>query len=95
MSKKLDLLHVITVSMLENLKPGIYISDPIAKPKYCKEGKPVFCPFCSYPKNHFYVKKDEFYDHLKSKGHLKQFVDHHCPNLKRTDFEKILIVNFK
>ena len=33
--------------------------------------------------------KKEFYDHLKSKGHLKQFIKHHFPILGQKDFERI------
>ena len=34
MSKKSELLHIITVNLLEDLKPEIYTTDPIPKPKF-------------------------------------------------------------
>ena len=36
MYKKAELLHMITVTLLENLKPGIYTEDPIPKPKFAR-----------------------------------------------------------
>ena len=86
MSKKSELLHIITINLLEDLKPGIYTTDPIPKPKFSKEGDMVFCPHCSYPKSHFYVGKMELYDHLKSESHLKQFTKHHFPILDKENF---------
>ena len=52
----------------------------------------VFCPYCSYPKSHFYVGKKELYNHFKSEGHLKQFTKHHFPILSKQNFEKIQII---
>ena len=43
----------------------------------------VFCPYCSYPKSHFYVGKKELFDHLKGESHLKQFTKHHFPILDK------------
>ena len=92
MSKQSELLHIITVNLLEDLKPEIYTTDPIPKPKFSMEGDTVFCPYCSYPKSHFYVRKKELYDHFKSGGHLKQFTKHHFPILGKQNFEKIQFI---
>ena len=92
MSKKSELLHTITINFLEDLKPEIYTTDPIPKPKFSKEGDMVFCPYCSYPKNHFYVGKKELYGHLKSESHLKRFTKHHLPILRQKEFEKIQFI---
>lgn len=89
MSKKSELLYIITVNLLEDLKPGIYTTDPIPKPKSRKEKDAVFCPHCSCPASHFYVEKKELYDHLKSINHLKQFTKHHFPIIDKKSFEKI------
>ena len=92
MSKKSELLHIITINLLENIKPGIYTEDPISKPKFSKEGDMVFCPYCSYPKSHFYVGKIELFDHLKGESHLKQFTKHYFPILDKQNFEKIQFI---
>ena len=77
---------------MEDLKPGIYTTGPIPKPKFSKEGDMVFYPYCSYPKSHFYVGKKELYDHFKSEGHLKQFTKHHFPILSKQNFEIIQFI---
>ena len=71
-----ELLHVITINLLENLKPGIYVGDPIPKPKFFfVDETTVFCPYCSQPGHHdHHVKKKDLYDHFKSEDHLNQFV---------------------
>ena len=94
MSKKSDLLHIITINLiLENIKPGIYTEDPIPEPKFSKEGDMVFCTYCSYPKSHFYVGKKESFDHLKGESHLKQFTKHLLPILDKQNFEKIQFIS--
>ena len=92
--KKSELLHIITVNLLEDLKPGIYTTDPIPKPKFCKsfEGNAVFCPYCSYPKNYFYVNKNKFYEHLKGESHLRQFTNHHFPSIDKQSFDKVCFI---
>ena len=90
--QKSELLHDITVNLLEDLKPGIYVTDPIPKPKFCKEGDSVFCPYCSYPKNYVYAGKNKFYNHLKSERHLKQFTSHHFPIIDKQSFDKMYFI---
>ena len=92
--KSEGLLHTLIVGFLENIKPGIYVTDPIPKPKFVQDEyeTTIFCPYCSYPGAHCHIEKTEFYDHLKSKSHLKQFIAHHYPTIDKQTFKKLYLV---
>ena len=63
------------IGVLEKEVPGIYHTDPIPITKFEVDlGMVFFCPYCSFPDDHFNVPLENFRDHLKTESHVKEFL---------------------